>query len=297
MTAWVAVQTAVQNTLRWRSVLGTKVRWAPRQLADKLAKRWHGQRGCWTWWRLDSWRQRAAVLGGDPAGTSCRCHTQSGAEHGERQDILPMVIDNTNELIVRQDWKYSRQIGVENVKSEECRILHKMQFEISVGIVDCWVGIMCRIRERGEEVGTGAAQLASYDHRCCGKQMPCVLHFFVSRVHSSLQVESMEEDLVRMATELTRQANQQPKRIATTTSQAEERAKVGEDVKGISPIQENSMQYGYDENDNNNMSDETKCETNYSINNKWNNTRNKHLTKHDTNDDVDLDNCVVHTVR
>ena len=68
-------------------------------------------------------------------------------------------------------------------------------------------------------------------------------------------------------------------------------------VKSISPIQENSMQYGYDGNDNNNMSDETKCETNYSINNKWNNTRNKHLTKHDTNDDVDLDNCVVHTVR
>ena len=46
------------------------------------------------------------------------------------------------------------------------------------------------------------------------------------------------------------------------------------------------MQYGYDENDNNNMSNETKCETNYSINNKRNNTRNKHLTKHDTNDDV-----------
>ena len=38
------------------------------------------------------------------------------------------------------------------------------------------------------------------------------------------------------------------------------------------------MQYGYDENDNNNMNDETKCETNYSINNKWNNTRNKHLS-------------------
>ena len=68
-------------------------------------------------------------------------------------------------------------------------------------------------------------------------------------------------------------------------------------VKGISPIQENSIKNGYDENDDNNMSDETKCETNYSINNKWNNTRNKHLTKHDTNDDVDLDNCVVHTVR
>ena len=67
-------------------------------------------------------------------------------------------------------------------------------------------------------------------------------------------------------------------------------------VKSISPILENSMYYGYDENDNNNMSDETKCETNYSIN-KWNNTRNMHLTTHDTNDDVDLDNCVVHTVR
>ena len=67
-----------------------------------------------------------------------------------------------------------------------------------------------------------------------------------------------------------------------------------EGVKSISPIQENSIKNGYDEND---MSDETKCETNYSINNKWNNTRNKHLTKHDTNDDVDLDNCVVHTVR
>ena len=59
---------------------------------------------------------------------------------------------------------------------------------------------------------------------------------------------------------------------------------------------ENSLQYGYDENDNKNMSNETKCETNYSINNKWN-TRNKHLTKDDTNDDVDLNNCVVHTVR
>ena len=69
------------------------------------------------------------------------------------------------------------------------------------------------------------------------------------------------------------------------------------DVKSISPIQENSIKNGYDENDENNMSDETKCETNYSINNKWNNTRNKHFTKHDTNDDVDLDNCVVHTVR
>ena len=66
-------------------------------------------------------------------------------------------------------------------------------------------------------------------------------------------------------------------------------------VKSIPPNTENFMQYGHDENDNNNMSDETKCETNDSINNKWNNMRN--LTKHDTNDDVDLDNCVVHTVR
>ena len=45
----------------------------------------------------------------------------------------------------------------------------------------------------------------------------------------------MEEDLVRMATELTRQANQmhemqlELQRIATTTSQAEERAKVAEE--------------------------------------------------------------------
>ena len=68
-------------------------------------------------------------------------------------------------------------------------------------------------------------------------------------------------------------------------------------VKSTPPNTENSIQYGYDDNDNYNMSDETKCETNYSINNKWNNTRNKHLTKHDSNDDVDLDNCVVHTVR
>ena len=45
----------------------------------------------------------------------------------------------------------------------------------------------------------------------------------------------MEEDLVRMATELTRQANQmhemqlEIERIATTTSKAEERAKVAEE--------------------------------------------------------------------
>ena len=43
-------------------------------------------------------------------------------------------------------------------------------------------------------------------------------------------------------------------------------------VKRIPPGTENSMQYGYHENDNN-MSNETKRETNYSINNKWNNTR------------------------
>ena len=47
-------------------------------------------------------------------------------------------------------------------------------------------------------------------------------------------------------------------------------------VKSISPIQENSMKNGYDENDDNKMSDETKCETNYSIITKWNdvNTHN-----------------------
>ena len=45
----------------------------------------------------------------------------------------------------------------------------------------------------------------------------------------------MDEDLVRMATDLTRQANQmhemqlELQRIATTTSQAEERAKVAEE--------------------------------------------------------------------
>ena len=44
-------------------------------------------------------------------------------------------------------------------------------------------------------------------------------------------------------------------------------------VKSISPIQENSIQKGYDENDNNNMSDETKRETNYSINKKSGTTR------------------------
>ena len=54
-------------------------------------------------------------------------------------------------------------------------------------------------------------------------------------VSSALHVDSMEEDHVRMATELTRQANQMHEmqlelpRIATTTSQAEERAKVAEE--------------------------------------------------------------------
>ena len=59
------------------------------------------------------------------------------------------------------------------------------------------------------------------------------------------------------------------------------------------------MQYGYDENDNNNMRNETKRETNYSINNKWNNTRYMQLTKHNkyTNDDVYTDVCVVHMIR
>ena len=40
------------------------------------------------------------------------------------------------------------------------------------------------------------------------------------------------------------------------------------DVKSIPPNTEISLQYGYDENDNNNMSNETKRETNYSMNNK-----------------------------
>ena len=72
-------------------------------------------------------------------------------------------------------------------------------------------------------------------------------------------------------------------------------------VKSIHPNTENSMQYGYDENDNNNMSDETKCETNYSTI-KWNdvNTHNyMQLTKYNkyTNDDVHTDACVVHMIR
>ena len=64
------------------------------------------------------------------------------------------------------------------------------------------------------------------------------------------------------------------------------------------------FKHGYDENNNYNKSDETKCEISYSIitNNNWNdmNTHiNMQLTMHNkyTNDDVDFDNCVVHTVR
>ena len=49
-------------------------------------------------------------------------------------------------------------------------------------------------------------------------------------------------------------------------------------VKSIPPNTKNSLQCDYDENDNNNMSNETKRETNYSINHKWNNTRNMHIT-------------------
>ena len=66
----------------------------------------------------------------------------------------------------------------------------------------------------------------------------------------------------------------------------------------------NSMKNGYDENNNYNKSDETKCATNYSFitnNNKWNvNTHNNlQLTMHNkyTNDDVHTNDCVVHIVR
>ena len=37
-------------------------------------------------------------------------------------------------------------------------------------------------------------------------------------------------------------------------------------VKSIFPMEENAFKNGYGENDYDNMSDETKCETNYSIN-------------------------------
>ena len=68
------------------------------------------------------------------------------------------------------------------------------------------------------------------------------------------------------------------------------------DVKSIPPNTENSMQYGYDETDNNNMSNETKRETNYSINN--NNTRYMQLSKYGkyTSDDICTNACVVHMI-
>ena len=67
-------------------------------------------------------------------------------------------------------------------------------------------------------------------------------------------------------------------------------------VKSIPPNTENSMQYGYDENDINNMSNDTKRETNYSIND--NNTRYMQLTKYNkyTNDDICTNACVVHMI-
>ena len=66
-------------------------------------------------------------------------------------------------------------------------------------------------------------------------------------------------------------------------------------ILSIPPNTENSMQYGYDENDNN-MSNETKRETNHSINN--NNTRYMQLTKYNkyTNDDIYTNACVVHMI-
>ena len=59
------------------------------------------------------------------------------------------------------------------------------------------------------------------------------------------------------------------------------------------PRTENSMQHGYDENDNNNMSNETK-RTNYSTT-KWNDVRTITCSQNTTsNDDVYTDACVVH---
>ena len=71
-------------------------------------------------------------------------------------------------------------------------------------------------------------------------------------------------------------------------------------VKSIPPNTENSMQDGYDENDNNSMSIETKRETNNSTT-KWNdvNTHNyMQLTKYNkyTNDDFYTYACVVHMI-
>ena len=67
-------------------------------------------------------------------------------------------------------------------------------------------------------------------------------------------------------------------------------------VKSMPPNTENSMQYGYDENDNNNMSNETKRETNNSNNNS--NTRYMQLTKYNkyTNDDICTNSCVAHMI-
>ena len=62
------------------------------------------------------------------------------------------------------------------------------------------------------------------------------------------------------------------------------------------------MQYGFDENDNNNMSNETKRETNYSINNysiNNNNTRYMQLTqstKSTPMTTICTDACVVHMI-
>ena len=66
-------------------------------------------------------------------------------------------------------------------------------------------------------------------------------------------------------------------------------------VKSIHQNTENSMQYGHDENDNNNMSNETKREINYSINN---NTRYMQLTKYNkyTNGHIYTNACVVHMI-
>ena len=82
--------------------------------------------------------------------------------------------------------------------------------------------------------------------------------------------------------------------------QSEEDFQTRRTVKSIPPNTENSMQYGYDENDNNNMSNETKRETNYSTT-KWNdvNTHNyMQLTKYNkyTNDDIYTNACVVHMI-
>ena len=45
------------------------------------------------------------------------------------------------------------------------------------------------------------------------------------------------------------------------------------------------------------MSDETKCEDQLQHQQQVEQHAQQALTKHDTNVDVDLDNCVVHTVR